>query len=107
LFDFFCLFYFVRECSFVTKAINAEQAGAVGVVITDNDVNNDHAFIDMIDDNTDRTVGIPATFLLGKDGYVWDICSLQSKNLEPVSQATSYSGSVFLPYKIFTDQKKC
>ncbi|XP_060578494.1 protease-associated domain-containing protein 1-like isoform X2 [Ruditapes philippinarum] len=56
------------ECSFVTKAINAEQAGAVGVVITDNDVNNDHAFIDMIDDNTDRTVGIPATFLLGKDG---------------------------------------
>ena len=62
--------YYFRECSFVTKAINAELAGAVGVVITDNDVNNDHAFIDMIDDNTDRTVGIPAMFLLGKDGYV-------------------------------------
>ncbi|XP_045189636.1 protease-associated domain-containing protein 1-like [Mercenaria mercenaria] len=58
------------ECSFVTKAINAEEAGAVAVVITDNNINNDQSFIDMVDDNTDRVVSIPATFLLGKDGHM-------------------------------------
>lgn len=56
------------ECSFVTKAIHAEEAGAVAIVIADNDIRNDQSFIDMVDDNTDRTVNIPATFLLGKDG---------------------------------------
>ena len=59
---------FFRECSFVTKALNAERAGAVAVVITDNEISNDQMYIDMIDDNTDRTVEIPATFLLGRDG---------------------------------------
>ena len=40
----------------------------MAVVIIDNEISNDHMYIDMIDDNTDRTVEIPATFLLGRDG---------------------------------------
>lgn len=58
------------ECSFVTKSLNAERAGAIAAVITDNDPNNDQSFIDMVDDNTEREVHIPANFLLGKDGYI-------------------------------------
>lgn len=58
-----------RECSFVTKSIHAQEAGALAVIITDSDVGNDKMFIDMVDDETDREVNIPAFFLLGKDGY--------------------------------------
>ena len=57
-----------RQCSFVTKTLNAQAAGAVAIVITDNDHSNDQMYIDMIDDNTERNVQIPAVFLLGKDG---------------------------------------
>ncbi|KAH3787972.1 protease-associated domain-containing protein 1-like [Dreissena polymorpha] len=58
------------ECSFVTKSLNAEAAGALAAIITDSDVTNDQHFIDMVDDGTDRVVNIPATFLLGKDGHM-------------------------------------
>lgn len=58
------------QCSFVTKTLNAQAAGAVAVVIADNDHSNDQLYIDMIDDNTQRAVHIPAAFLLGKDGYM-------------------------------------
>lgn len=56
-------------CSFLTKTINAEKAGALAVVICDNEQENDK-MIDMIQDETGRTAGIPALFLLGKDGYM-------------------------------------
>lgn len=59
-----------RDCSFVTKTINAENAGAVAVLITDNDTQNDEAQIQMVQDGTEREVQIPSLFLLGKDGYV-------------------------------------
>ncbi|XP_048747027.1 protease-associated domain-containing protein 1-like [Ostrea edulis] len=58
------------DCSFVTKTINAENAGAVAVLITDNDAQNDEAQIHMIQDGTEREVKIPSLFLLGKDGYM-------------------------------------
>lgn len=58
------------DCSFVTKTYNAQNAGAVATIITDNDKNNDDSTIDMIKDETDREVNIPALFLLGKDGYM-------------------------------------
>ena len=65
-------FYFFRiifsDCSFVTKIINVQDTGALGVIIVDNDSTN-HDFVDMIDDTTKRTVQIPAMFLLYKDGY--------------------------------------
>jgi len=58
------------DCSFVSKVIRAEQAGALGVIITDKDSENDELYISMVDDTTERSVGIPAVFLLGKNGQI-------------------------------------
>ena len=54
----------------MTKAFNAEQAGAVAIIITDQDEENDMGNVDMIQDGTERDVSIPALYLLGKDGLV-------------------------------------
>ena len=51
----------------MTKAKNAEDAGAVGVLIADNDFDNDRVSVNMIKDDTDRKVNIPAGFMLAKD----------------------------------------
>ena len=56
------------ECSFVSKAIKAQEAGAVAAVITDQDMENDELYIVMQDDTTNRKVDIPLGFLLGKNG---------------------------------------
>ena len=61
------IIYSLRACSFLTKAKNAEDAGAVGVLIADNDFNNDRVSINMIKDDTDRKVNIPAGFMLATD----------------------------------------
>ena len=58
-----------RDCSFLSKAKNAEDAGAVGVLIADYDLNNDRVSINMVKDGTDRNVNIPAGFMLAKDRY--------------------------------------
>ncbi|XP_013404699.1 protease-associated domain-containing protein 1 [Lingula anatina] len=58
------------ECSFLTKAIHAQQAGAVAAVITDNQPDNVEMYIDMIEDGTNRDSVIPVLFLLGKNGYM-------------------------------------
>jgi len=56
----------------VSKSLNAELYGAVAVVITDSDPNENSSWIDMIGDGTHREneIGIPAFFMMGKDGYV-------------------------------------
>ena len=59
-----------RQCSFVTKTYHAERAGALAVIITDNDISNTDNQIDMVQDGTDRDIAIPSLFLLGKDGSV-------------------------------------
>ena len=56
------------ECSFVSKVVRAEAAGAVGVIVWDEDHHNDQLFISMADDTTEREVAIPAAFVLGKNG---------------------------------------
>ena len=56
------------ECSFVSKVIRAQAAGAVGVIVTDEDHDNDELFISMADDTTEREVNIPAAFVIGKNG---------------------------------------
>ena len=56
------------DCSFLSKTIVAEEAGAVAIIIMDNDVDNDDTLIDMMEDGTDRVAHIPAFFLHGKDG---------------------------------------
>lgn len=62
------LYLYFRGCSFLSKAINAEKAGAAAVIIMDNDHSNYERFIDMIQDETNRKTMLPAYFLLGKDG---------------------------------------
>lgn len=57
-----------RDCSFVSKAVKVEQAGAVAVIVMDNNIDNDDIYIKMIDDNTNRKPNIPAAFLLGMSG---------------------------------------
>ncbi len=49
--------------------MNAEKAGAVAVIITDNDSLNEN-YVDMITDNTDTIVNIPSVFMQWKDGYM-------------------------------------
>jgi len=58
------------ECSFLSKAVLAEQYGAMAVIVMDSDFHNDNDLIYMQDDETQRKVDIPALFILGKDGYM-------------------------------------
>jgi hypothetical protein len=57
-------------CSFLTKSKYAEDAGALAVIVADNDEENDESFVDMVDDTTGRAVGIPSMFMMGKDGLM-------------------------------------
>ncbi|KAL8572225.1 hypothetical protein ACOMHN_022462 [Nucella lapillus] len=57
-------------CSFMTKSKHAENAGAMAVIIADNNEENDDHMIDMVDDETGRKINIPAMFLMGKDGMM-------------------------------------
>ncbi|KAG7162142.1 Protease-associated domain-containing protein 1-like [Homarus americanus] len=57
------------DCSFVSKAIKAEQAGALAVIVMDNNPENDEFYIEMVKDDTNRDPKIPAAFLLGKSGF--------------------------------------
>lgn len=56
------------DCSFLTKAINAEKAGAIGAIITDtrSELEDDY-FIEMISDSPRETT-IPVAYLLGRNG---------------------------------------
>lgn len=57
------------ECSFLTKVILAEEAGAVGAIITDTHSQADvDYYIEMVHDNTDRDTKIPAGYLMGRSG---------------------------------------
>lgn len=58
------------ECSFKRKTLVAERAGAVAVIITDMTKVNEDYFIEMVDDDTDDDAGIPAGFLMGKNGFM-------------------------------------
>ena len=51
------------------KTLSAESAGAVAVVITDNDSSSPY-IIDMGPDNTGRETSIPSVSLQWKDGYM-------------------------------------
>lgn len=57
-----------RGCSFVSKAVKAEEAGAFAVIVMDNDKDNDELYVEMVEDNTNRNPKIPAAFLLGRSG---------------------------------------
>lgn len=56
------------ECSFLKKTVISEISGAIAVVITDNNIFDDTAYIQMVDDESELSVNIPAGFLVGKSG---------------------------------------
>lgn len=56
------------ECSFLSKTIQAELAGAYATIISSND-ETDEGMIEMIKDETNRAAGIPAVYLAGIHGY--------------------------------------
>lgn len=70
------------DCTFLTKAIMAERAGAIGAIITDtrSDVNDDY-FIEMVHDNSSSDTSIPAGYLLGRDGRII-VAALQNSGLD-------------------------
>ncbi|XP_065368656.1 PRADC1-like protein isoform X2 [Calliphora vicina] len=60
------------QCSFLTKTINAENAGATAAIITEfnSESNEFDYYIEMIHDETNRDAQIPAGYLLGSNGVV-------------------------------------
>ncbi|KNC34872.1 PRADC1-like protein [Lucilia cuprina] len=58
------------QCSFLTKTINAEDAGARAAIITEfnSESNEFDYYIEMIHDETNRDAHIPAGYLLGSNG---------------------------------------
>lgn len=52
----------------MSKAVNAQEAGAEFIMIADNDPGSTNTRIDMVHDETNRKVHIPAMFISGKDG---------------------------------------
>ncbi|GAB1291005.1 Protease-associated domain-containing protein 1 [Apodemus speciosus] len=57
-------------CSFLSKTRVVQEHGGRAVIISDNAVDNDSFYVEMIQDSTQRTADIPALFLLGRDGYM-------------------------------------
>lgn len=57
-----------RGCSFLSKTRVVQEYGGRAVIISDNAVDNDSFYVEMIQDSTQRTADIPALFLLGRDG---------------------------------------
>lgn len=55
-------------CSFLKKTIISELSGAKAIIITDNNIYDDTAYIQMIDDDSEISANIPAGFLVGKSG---------------------------------------
>ncbi|KAL3280356.1 hypothetical protein HHI36_017845 [Cryptolaemus montrouzieri] len=58
------------ECSFKRKTMMAERIGARAIIITDISKANEEYFIEMIDDDSEEEVNIPAAFLMGKNGLM-------------------------------------
>ncbi|KAM6441572.1 protease-associated domain-containing protein 1 [Liasis olivaceus] len=57
-------------CSFLSKTRTVQEHGGQAVIIADNSYDNDSAYVEMIQDDTQRTADIPALFLLGRDGHM-------------------------------------
>ncbi|XP_036037277.1 protease-associated domain-containing protein 1 isoform X2 [Onychomys torridus] len=70
-----------RGCSFLSKTRVVQEHGGRAVIISDNAVDNDSFYVEMIQDSTQRTADIPALFLLGRDGPCLEYPSQRAKVL--------------------------
>lgn len=56
------------DCSFLKKTVISESSGAKAIIITDNNIFDDSAYIQMVHDESELSANIPAGFLVGKSG---------------------------------------
>ena len=66
-------------CSFMEKSYNAQNHGAIGAIIYNNDENDIDSNIDMVNDESGRQIDIPVLWLVGRNGQMF------SDNLHPLS----------------------
>ncbi len=64
---FFHVISFTRGCSFVSKALEVEHVGAYAMIVT-NSEKGDDGMLQMIKDDTGRTVNLPSVYLPGNHG---------------------------------------
>ena len=57
-------------CSFMEKSYNAQNHGAVGAIIYNNDENDIDSNIDMVNDESGRQIDIPVLWLVGRNGHM-------------------------------------
>ena len=59
-------------CSFLEKAIVAQNSGVIGAIIFNNEVDDVDSNIDMVDDGSEQShlVDIPIVWLQGKNGHM-------------------------------------
>ncbi|XP_065193452.1 protease-associated domain-containing protein 1-like [Sycon ciliatum] len=74
------------DCSFLTKALVAQEMGAAAILIYDLDADNFSQFVDMVDDKTGRgdDVTIPVAFIVGTDGYHFSNAFVEDALLEQI-----------------------
>lgn len=59
------------ECSFLTKVLIVEEAGAIAAIVTDTTGKDDvDYYIEMVHDNTSRDTNIPSGYLVGRSGRI-------------------------------------
>ena len=73
-------------CSFMEKSYNAQNHGAVGAIIYNNDENDIDSNIDMVNDESGRQIDIPVLWLVGRNGHMMvdsmlDVSQIQSCKL--------------------------
>ena len=52
------------------KSYNAQNHGAVGAIIYNNDENDIDSNIDMVNDESERQIDIPVLWLVGRNGHM-------------------------------------
>ncbi len=62
------------DCSFISKTLQAQEIGALGVIVMNHEQTEDDDHFVMGVDLTERDTTIPAAFLQYKDGYDKEMC---------------------------------
>ena len=97
-------------CSFMEKSYNAQNHGAVGAIIYNNDENDIDSNIDMVNDESGRQIDIPVLWLVGRNGHMMvdsmlDVSQIQSRKFTSgsplISVFRSFSGYLVAPTSKF------
>ena len=70
-------------CSFMEKSFVAQEQGAIGAIIYNNDANDIDSNIDMVDDESGREIDIPVMWLVGRNGHMMVESMLDVRNISP------------------------